>query len=107
MKNEHNNNVDSTSLTAERSSTSTTQQQHKISGVFNTPSDNNGFRLIDIDILKSVFVNYTSCKNCENKTLDLIERIEYKKGMSHNLQLFCTSCDFTYEFYTSGRLKTM
>ena len=52
-------------------------------------------------------MNYTSCKNCENKTLNLNERIEYKKGMSHNLQLCCTSCDFTFEFYTSGKLKTI
>ena len=78
---------------------------HKIYGTFNTPNDGNGFRIVDFDILSGVISQCTCCMVCHSQTLQ-VKELE-KKGMSHNFQLCCATCEFSHEFYTSGNYSTI
>ena len=89
--------------TAEEESFLTSPAAHKISGTFKQPSMENGFRIVDISILIYVFERFTLCTNCRSQTLRLQEIPEQKKGMAYKLQLFCSTCDFTSYFFTSGK----
>ena len=77
---------------------------HNIFRIFNTPNDGNGFRIVDFDILSSVISQCTCCMVCHSQTLQ-VKEVE-KKGMSHNFQLCCATCEFSHEFYTSGNYST-
>ena len=54
------------------SSTSTsTSETHKIAGVSSETSNENGFRIIDIDILCGIIASFTLCSKCLANTLRL------------------------------------
>ena len=76
---------------------------HTIYGTFNTPNYENGLRIVDFDILSSVISQCTHCMLYHSQTLQVKE---LEKGMSHNFQLCCATCEFSHEFYTSGNYST-
>jgi hypothetical protein len=58
-----------------------------------------GFRLFDVGILASVFVQFSKCPECGGP-LTLMENSEKKKGLSSNFSLEC-QCSFSFSFYSS------
>ena len=74
-------------------------ETHKIAGVSSETSNENGFRIIDIDILCGIIAKFTLCSKCLANTLSLKELNTEKKRMSYKLQLHfshvISSMDFT------------
>lgn len=68
--------------------------------------DNNatGYRLIDLDILSQIVVQYMRCPECHSE-LHLFEQVSKRWGFASILQLKCDNCPFTDCFSTSSELK--
>lgn len=64
----------------------------------------NGYRIIDVSILKSIF-ELMRCPECTASYLTLQEIFEKKKGLASFLVVKCTACDYAIDFYTSQTLK--
>ena len=72
--------------------------------VQNEKPDISGYRLVDMEVLASVF-ELMPCKDCGEFSLTLSEVSFMRKGCSSCLRLFCTSCGWKHSFYTSKKLK--
>ena len=70
------------------------------------PEGVNGFRLIDIAILATVFESLR-CPLCKQKHVVLVEDEQSKMGLASLLILKCTTrkCSFYKPFYTSGKIE--
>lgn len=64
----------------------------------------NGYRIIDVSILKSIF-ELMRCPECTASYLTLQEIFEKKKGLASFLVVKCTAYDYAIDFYTSQTLK--
>ena len=93
---------DATASDQEERPSPSTSETHKIAGVSSETSNENGFRIIDIDILCGIIAKFTLCSKCLANTFSLIELNTEKKGMSYKFQLHCSTCNFIHGFYTSG-----
>ena len=64
-------------------------------------SEATGFRIIDIHILKQLFLKTCCCQSCQSKAgLELKELC--RMGLSIKLLIFCVNCDFEYECWSSN-----
>ena len=65
-----------------------------------------GFRLIDIAILTSVFEAY-NCPKCKCGHIVLKENMNAKMGLASQLSLKCSAlmCTYSLDFYTSSRVN--
>ena len=92
------------------SSASKTVSENKVEPIISaTPKSTDpitGYRLINVEILNSVF-NAMKCPECDNVTLSLSEKLSKKKGCASYLSVQCSCCSYINEFYTSeNRDKT-
>jgi hypothetical protein len=68
------------------------------------PDENvSGFRLIDIDNLKSAIQSFSSSHSCDNPVIDISEK--NKNGLNSDMTIFCSNCDVFSEFETSPQAK--
>jgi len=71
-----------------------------------TSSSISGYRLIDVSILANVF-NSLSCPECRGvKCLMLNDINKKKRGLSRQLELKCSVCLYSHNFFTSARVKS-
>ena len=61
-----------------------------------------GYRILNVDILNTVFQSMR-CPECMELKLSLKENIPKKQGLASLLYVFCKSCEYAKEFYTSKR----
>ena len=76
----------------------------ELEGPQKADSEPQGFRLIDLSILSTIF-KILPCKNCKQFTIELSENISKRKGCASSLELQCHSCDWKEEFYTSHKVN--
>ena len=66
-----------------------------------------GYRLMDMSILAEVFT-LLSCPGCKGvQCLQLSDINEQKKGLARYLEINCTFCLFSYNFYTSKQIDSL
>ena len=63
-----------------------------------------GYRLIDLEILNSVF-STLRCPECMSSELSLSENEKKRKGLASCLYVRCSACDYSKEFYSSIKNK--
>jgi len=61
-----------------------------------------GYRLIDLEILSEVFSSLR-CSECSNFSITLIENRFQRNGCASNLKIFCESCGWKSDFFTSKK----
>ena len=61
-----------------------------------------GYRVIDTELLAVAFAQL-SCPACSNNTITLREKNSKKYGLASCLRIKCTTCEYSYDFYTSRR----
>ena len=62
----------------------------------------NGYRIIDVDILRNI-VESMPCKECLECKLELVEDDTTRMGSASCLSLTCSPCGHSEEFYTSKK----
>ena len=60
-----------------------------------------GYRLIDMGILSSIF-SKLMCPECMTCTLSLHNIADKRKGLASCLRVWCTSCGFSFQSYSSN-----
>ena len=74
------------------------------SEVKNEKPDISWYRLVDMEVLASVF-ELIRCRDYGKLSIILSEVSFKRKGCSSCLRLFCTSCGWNHSFYTSKKVK--
>jgi len=59
---------------------------------------------MDMEILSNIF-ELLNCPSCNQQCIKLSEQMSRKKGMASLLLIYCTSCEYKSEFYTSTASK--
>ena len=79
---------------------------HKIAGVSSETSNENGFKIIDIDILCGIIANFTLCSKCLANTLSLkLKELSLNREGRNVLQITASLIPpviSSMNFYTSG-----
>lgn len=77
------------------------------SGGDDCESELEGYRIVDIKIIRDILSTQTLCSQCNCQSLTLSEVSSAKAGLVSRLVLSCDSesCDFSHTFYTSSRVK--
>lgn len=94
----------------ETTKASTSASAKKISGkipTVRTEKENenvSGFRLIDLEILRGT-LELLPCSSCLEFSLQLFEDDDKRMGCASYLYLWCSSCGWKKEFYTSKLTK--
>ena len=72
-------------------------------GIPSTDPSITGFRFVDMEKLDSVF-RLLPCKECYKCSLILQEKTLKRKGCASHLRLFCISCGWAKDFFTSLKI---
>lgn len=81
--------------------TRTTASSKKIKPVKEVEDDHFiGFRLFDVSILKEL-IDQVLCPTCRNKSLEIGENVDRRKGLASFFVVECSNCEFSYSNYTS------
>ena len=83
-----------------------TENKEAKSEVKNEKPDISGYRLVDMEVLASVF-ELIRCRDCGKLSIILSEVSFKRKGCSSCLRLFCTSRGWNHSFYTSKTTKLL
>ena len=62
-----------------------------------------GFRIIDITILSNL-ISCFACPDCKQCSLLLDESHDKRRGLASHLVVYCNSCNFEYETFTSKNI---
>ena len=63
-----------------------------------------GYRLADMEILSSLFITL-KCPGCDEQSISLIENLGHKQGLSTELSIVCSNCDYRNSFISSKKVN--